>query len=142
MVRRRTRASAGRLECPMRILWVKSGGLVPLDHGGKIRSYQLATALAQSHEVTLFTFYQPTSDDKHDELKHIFSRVICVPITLPLQNSPSEYVAYIRNLLSGRPYSVTKYCQPHVSAQLRKHLQEESYELIVCDFLLTAGVIP
>src|SRR6266850_1055577 len=126
----------------MRILWVKSGGLVPLDHGGKIRSYQLATALARSHEVALFTFYQPTSDDRHDELKHIFSRVICVPITIPPQNSPAEYTAYAKNLLSGRPYSVTKYCQPHVSTQLRRHLQEESYDLIVCDFLLTAGVIP
>jgi sugar transferase (PEP-CTERM/EpsH1 system associated) len=126
----------------MRILWVKSGGLVPLDHGGKIRSYQLATALARSHEVALFTFYQPTSDDTHDELKHVFSRVFCVPITIPPQNSPTEYAAYAKNLLTGRPYSVTKYCQPHVSTQLRRHLEEESYDLIVCDFLLTAGVIP
>src|SRR6267143_2042316 len=119
----------------MRILWVKSGGLVPLDHGGKIRSYQLARFLAQSNEVTLFTFYLPTIDDTHDELKKMFSRVICVPITIPQQNSPAEYVAYARNLLSGRPYSVTKYCQPHVSQQLRRHLLEQSYDLVVCDFL-------
>src|SRR5712664_287356 len=116
----------------MKILWVKSGGLVPLDHGGKIRSYQLATALAQFHEVTLFTFYQPTPDDPHHELKHIFYRVICVPIAIPPQNSPTEYLAYAKNLLSVRPYSVTKYCQSHVSRQLRQHLLEESYDLIVC----------
>ena len=135
-------ASAGNAAFRMKILWVKSGGLVPLDHGGKIRSFQLAKELAQSHEVALFTFYQPTPDDTHSELRKIFSRVTCIPISVPAQNSYREYAAYAMNLVSGRPYSVTKYCQPHVAAELRRHLQEESYDVIVCDFLLTAGVIP
>lgn len=67
---------------------------------------------------------------------------MCVPITIPEQRGPREYAAYAKNLLSGRPYSLTKYAQPHVAVQLRRHLQEASYDLIVCDFLLTAGVIP
>ncbi len=126
----------------MRILWVKSGGLVPLDHGGKIRSFQLAKVLAQTHEVSLFTFYQSTPDDAHAELRQIFARVMCVPITVPAQHSRSEYLAYAKNIFSSRPYSVTKYCQPHVAKELREHLREEHYDIIVCDFLLTADVLP
>jgi sugar transferase (PEP-CTERM/EpsH1 system associated) len=126
----------------MRILWVKSGGLVPLDHGGKIRSFHLASVLSQSNDVSLFTFYQPTPNDAHAALIKIFSDVICVPLTVPAQNSFSEYLAYGKNLFSTRPYSLTKYCQPHVAEKLRKHLQEKNYEVIICDFLLTAGVIP
>lgn len=126
----------------MRILWVKSGGLVPLDHGGRIRSFHLARILAQTHDVSLFTFYPPTPDDTHAELRKIFSEVVCVPITLPVQNSIVEYFAYAKNLFSTRPYSLTKYCQPHVAEELRRHLREKSYDIIICDFLLTAGVIP
>ena len=126
----------------VKILWVKSGGLVPLDHGGRIRSFQLAKILAQVHEVSLFTFYQPVPNDPHAELRNVFSRVLCVPLEVPRQGSPAEYAAYAKNLLSSRPYSVAKYCQSHVARQLREHLKQESYDLIVCDFLLTAGVIP
>jgi polysaccharide biosynthesis protein PslH len=126
----------------VRILWVKSGGLVPLDHGGKIRSFHLARILAQNHDVSLFTFYLPIPDDPHAELREIFSDVVCVPIKVPVQNSATEYLAYAKNLLSTRPYSVAKYCQPHVVEELRKHLQKKSYDVIICDFLLTAGAIP
>jgi sugar transferase (PEP-CTERM/EpsH1 system associated) len=126
----------------VKILWVKSGGLVPLDHGGRIRSFQLAKILAQVHEVSLFTFYQPAANDPHAELRNVFSRVLCVPLEVPRQGSPAEYAAYAKNLFSSRPYSVAKYCQPHVARRLREHLKQESYDLIVCDFLLTAGVIP
>jgi sugar transferase (PEP-CTERM/EpsH1 system associated) len=126
----------------MRVLWVKSGGLLPLDHGGRIRSYQLAKILAQSHAVSLFTFYPPVEEDEHDTLKEIFSRVESVPISIPQQNSAAEYVAYAKNLFSSLPYSVTKYCQRQVSKQLRQHLLEHQYDVVICDFLLTAGVLP
>lgn len=126
----------------MKILWVKSGGLVPLDHGGKIRSYQLARVLAQEHDVTLFASCLPTEEDAHGELKDLFSRVICVPTEIPRRNSPADYFDYARNLISLRPYCVAKYCQPHVVRELRQHLQQESYDVIVCDFLETAALIP
>jgi len=126
----------------MKILWVKSGGLVPLSHGGRIRSFHLAKSLAQRNELSLFTFYEPTADDPHHELRGLFSKVICVPLSIPEKKSGAEYVAYARNLFSSRPYSVTKYCQPHVAAALREHLQRESYDVLICDFLLTAGVVP
>lgn len=121
---------------------MKSGGLVPLDHGGKIRSFHLAKELTRSHEVSLFTFYEPIPNDQHAELKTTFRKVLCVPLSIPRKNGPGEYLAYAKNLFSARPYSVTKYCQPHVMRELRRHLEQESYDLVLCDFLLTAGVIP
>lgn len=126
----------------MKILWVKSGGLVPLDHGGKIRSYHLVRELALQHDVTLFTFYPATPEDKHHELKSTFSRVISLPLPIPAQKSGHEYLAYVKNLFSGLPYSVVKYCQPQVARELRQLMEQETFDLIVCDFLLTAAVIP
>jgi hypothetical protein len=41
----------------MKVLWVKAGGLVPPDTGGKIRSYSILRELARQHSVTFFSFY-------------------------------------------------------------------------------------
>ena len=45
----------------MKLLWVKAGGLLPPDMGGKIRSYNILKQLARRHEITLFTFYPGAS---------------------------------------------------------------------------------
>ena len=126
----------------MKLLWVKSGSLVPLDTGGKIRSFNLLKELARRHEVTLFTFYAEQPDDTHRDLEQYFHRVIALPFPIPEAGSAGDYLNYATNLFSTRPYSMSKYCKPWVAAQLREHLLGNSYDVIVCDFLLTAAVIP
>ena len=66
----------------MKVLWVKAGGLVPPDAGGKIRSYHILRELAREHAVTLFSFYAEHANDIHPELKSVFDRVICLPLSL------------------------------------------------------------
>ena len=39
----------------MRILWVKAGKLLPVDTGGKIRSFNILRELAATNAVTLLT---------------------------------------------------------------------------------------
>ena len=53
----------------MKILWVKAGGLVPPDTGGKIRSYNILRQLARKHSVTFFSFYAAHDPDVHADLK-------------------------------------------------------------------------
>jgi len=126
----------------VKILWVKSGGLVPLDTGGKIRSYCLLRELSKLHTVDLFTFYAAHEGDAHPELSKIFHRVICQPLPIAPPHGFGDFAHYLRNLLSLRPYSAAKYCRPEVVRNLRGWLQKEKYDLILCDFLLTAEVIP
>jgi polysaccharide biosynthesis protein PslH len=126
----------------VKILWVKSGGLVPVDHGGRIRSYHIAKELAARHDVTLFTFYAETPEDCHASLEGTFSKVYAIPLKIPPPQSAADYLGYARNLFSTRPYSMFKYCQPVVAQRLRELLQKETFDLILCDFLLTGAVIP
>jgi sugar transferase (PEP-CTERM/EpsH1 system associated) len=126
----------------LRILWVKSGGLAPQDTGGKIRSFNLLREVTHSHDVTLFTFYGKHPHDIHSELEQHFSRVICIPIDLPEARGLGEGIDYARNLLSLRPYSIAKYCRPVVAKALRQLLLEQKFDVIVCDFLFSADVIP
>jgi sugar transferase (PEP-CTERM/EpsH1 system associated) len=126
----------------MKILWVKAGGLVPPDTGGKIRSYNILRQLAKNHEVTFFSFYAAHENDGHGQLKQIFQRVIQVPLELPPAKGVGEFLDYAVQLFSRDPYNLTKYCRPSVHKKLRGLLQEETFDVILCDFLVPAGVIP
>lgn len=126
----------------MRILWVKAGGLVPPDTGGKIRSYNILRQLAKHHAVTLFSFHAAHDNDAHAELGRIFQRVVLVPLDLPATKSAGESLDYSVHLFSREPYNLTKYCRPVVRNKLRALLQEETYDVLLCDFLAAAGAIP
>jgi len=126
----------------MKILWVKAGGLVPPDTGGKIRSYNILRQLAKHHEVTFFSFYAAHANDVHAELSQIFQRVILIPLNLPPAKSARELLDYAVRLFSREPYNLTKYCRPVVRRKLRALLQQETFDVILCDFLVAAGVIP
>ena len=79
----------------MKIVWVKAGGLVPPDSGGKIRSYNILRELARHHSITFFSFYAAHQNDSHPALKDIFDRVVTVPLSLPVSKSRAEMIDYI-----------------------------------------------
>ena len=126
----------------MKILWVKAGGLVPPDTGGKIRSYNILRELARQHSVTFFSFYAAHNNDAHSELERIFAQLVCVPLQLPAPKSASEMIEYGLRLFSSDPYGITKYCRPVVRQRLQNLLKENEYDVILCDFMAAAGVIP
>jgi polysaccharide biosynthesis protein PslH len=126
----------------MKILWVKAGGLLPLDSGGKIRSYHILTELTRTHEITLFTFYRSMLSDPHHELNQLFSRVIYLPLEIPAGRGLAEFVNYVRLALSPLPYSMAKHYVPGVTEKLRETLGQESFDVIVCDFIAAAPSIP
>jgi len=126
----------------MKILWAKSGGLLPLDRGGKIRSFNLARELARRHEVGLFMFYPRTTPDPHHQLRDRFARVDCVPMDMPKRAGVSDILAYAANAPTTLPYQMRKSCQPAARRRLRELLQAGRYDVLLCDFLLTAGIVP
>jgi len=126
----------------MKLLWVKAGGLVPLDTGGKIRSYHILKELALKHDVTFFTFYAAHPDDAHPQLERIFARAVSLPLDIPKPGSLADYLNYGRRLFSRFPYAMAKFYHPVVYKKLREVLREETYDVIVADFLVGAGVVP
>src|SRR5260370_31465578 len=126
----------------MKILWVKPGGLVPPDTGGKIRSYIVLRQLTRQHSVTFFSFYAAHDGDLHPDLKNVFDRVVCVPLALPAPKSLAEMLDYGSRLPSSQPYGITKYCRADARRRLRALLKQVTYDVILCDFIAAAGVIP
>ncbi|MGC1374533.1 MAG: glycosyltransferase [Candidatus Sulfotelmatobacter sp.] len=126
----------------MKILWVKAGGLVPPDTGGKIRSYNILRELARRHSVTFFSFYGEHDHDRHPELKEIFDGLVCMPLKVPSAKSPAEMLSYGIHLFSPQPYGITKFCRQEVRHKVHALIENEKHDVIVCDFMAAAGVIP
>jgi len=126
----------------MRILWVKAGGLLPLDSGGRIRSYNLVRELAKAHQVTFFGFHGQEDEAAHAELNSICEQVVCFPLQLPSPKSVGESFRYLAGLASREPYSIRKYYRPHVARELDALVKKGNYDVIVCDFVCAASVIP
>jgi sugar transferase (PEP-CTERM/EpsH1 system associated) len=126
----------------MKILWVKAGGLVPLDTGGRTRSFQILKQLARRHEITLYTFYRQEPHDGHAELRSLFSRVVTTPVPLPAPRSFAEYLQYARLLLTGRPATMDKYyLYPQVRRDFSTLIQSTQFDVLVCDFVYPARII-
>src|ERR1700730_7633098 len=98
-----------RLRLGMRVLWVKAGKLLPVDTGGKIRSYNLLRHLAARHETVLVSYYGGKHDAEYeDEIRQHFPGAQPIHDRSP-QNGLSLYMDYARRLLSPVPYAVAKF---------------------------------
>jgi sugar transferase (PEP-CTERM/EpsH1 system associated) len=126
----------------MKILWVKAGGILPLDSGGRIRSFHIASELARRHQVTLFTFYSAIAPDPHENFRGPFARLESLPLDLSERASIRDMVSYAANSLTLKPYQMRKYCRPSVARRLREFLAADQYDMLLCDFLLTAAAVP
>jgi len=125
----------------MKLLWVKAGGLLPPDMGGKIRSYQILKQLTRTHEVTVFTFYPEHPDDQHLLPNHPFAELVPVPLPLPPRRSLGEYFRAARLMTAGRPVTIDKFLYPEVGRRYAELLTASTFDLIVCDFLVPAPLM-
>ena len=50
----------------MKILWVKPGKLLPLDTGGKLRTYNILRKLADAHELAYLSYYGGQRDETYE----------------------------------------------------------------------------
>ncbi len=53
-------------ETALKILWVKPGKLLPVDTGGKIRTYNILRHLARTHDLTFLSYYGGTPDPVYE----------------------------------------------------------------------------
>jgi sugar transferase (PEP-CTERM/EpsH1 system associated) len=116
----------------MRILWVKGGKLIPVDTGGKIRSYNLLRQLAKRHEVTLLSYYDGPMDAAYEsEIVEHFSHAVAIPSG----RAEASAVDYLKHILSCAPYAVTKFTSARAGALIREWMTERRFDVAVCDFL-------
>ncbi len=93
----------------MKILWVKAGKLLPVDTGGKIRSFNILRHLARDHEVVFLSYYGGRHDPAYEAaITPQLPGAQTLHVTAP-EGGLAQAVDYILKLHSPAPYAVKKF---------------------------------
>lgn len=125
----------------VRILWLKTELLHPVDKGGKIRSYNMLKALKRDCHITYLTLDDGTAGDSARELASEYCHeLVCVPHRRREKFTTGFYVELVLNLASDLPYAIKKY----ESLEMRREIEKRrgSYDVLICDFLAPAVNVP
>ncbi len=127
----------------MRILWLKSDLLLPLDKGGKLRTWHLMRHLAKRHEITYLAFAEPGQPHADvDGMREVAARVETVTRSDPPKGSWRFYADAAMHLVDPLPYAVGKYRSAEFRRRLESLLDTARFDLLVCDFLFPAVNLP
>lgn len=127
----------------MRILWLKTELLHPIDKGGKIRTYQTLKHLKDAHHITYLTLDDgsaPTSAVA--DANEYCHELIRVPFRAPAKGTPAFFADLARNALSSLPYAVGRYRSAAMRAAIQRAVAERAIDLVVSDFLVPAVNLP
>ncbi|SLL33522.1 glycosyltransferase [Mycobacteroides abscessus subsp. abscessus] len=109
----------------------------PLDNGGKIKSYNIISALSKLYEIDLICFANSKSDLKYsDSLKDITNDTKIVVKTIVRSSSKLSFIKeYLKSLFSFLPYSINKFWNKEFENHIVDYLNKNSYDFIYVDHL-------
>jgi glycosyltransferase involved in cell wall biosynthesis len=128
---------------PLKMLWVKVGGLWPLNTGGRLRSFHLLRELSKNHDVSVLTTHGPEEDP--DALVRQLSdcrEVRSLPHTPAKKNSGRFYLDLARSWTSNLPVDLYKNRIRALRTAVTDCLESEDFDLIVADFLVAVPNVP
>ncbi len=128
----------------MKILWLSAGLLLPLDKGGKLRTWHLMRHLAARHEITYLSFVErgQTAADRAG-MREVCAHLDTVPRTDPAKGTLRFYAEAASYLATPRPYAVGQVPVRRVPRRsVRECLERGGFDVIVADFLPPVANLP
>jgi len=120
----------------MKILWVKTGKILPLDTGGKLRTYNILRHLSANHELTYLSYYDGPRDESYEREvpTHIPGTMI---VNTPRQSLTGfkRHLDYLRHVTCRAPYAVSRFADAQVQQLLKQWIPQRRFDVAVCDFL-------
>jgi sugar transferase (PEP-CTERM/EpsH1 system associated) len=127
----------------VKILWLKSDLLFPLDKGGKLRTWHLMRHLAKHHSITYLAFARPDEDQEAiDRMREVADRVELIPRTDAAKRSLKFYAGAAWHLLDPLPYAIGKYRSRAFRRRIEDLIRSQAFDVIVSDFVLPAVNLP
>jgi polysaccharide biosynthesis protein PslH len=127
----------------MKILWLNAGLLLPLDKGGKLRTWHLMRHLARRHDITYLSF----ADSSATPVERAGMREVCAELhVIPRTDAPKRslgfYAGAAARVFDRLPYAAGKYRSAEYRDRVDVLLAAGGFDLIVCDFLVPAVNMP
>jgi polysaccharide biosynthesis protein PslH len=127
----------------MNILWLNANLLLPLDKGGKLRTWHVMRHLAARHDITYLSFCEPDQPAADQEgMREVCAHLQTLPRRDPAKGTIRFYLDAARYLVDGVPYGVAKYRSGAFRNALDRLLQERRFDAVVCDFLVPVVNLP
>lgn len=127
----------------MRILWLKTELLHPVDKGGKIRTYHLLKQLKADHQITYLTLDDGSAPaDAEDNAVEYCHDLIRVPHSTREKFSTGFYADLALNVTSPLPYAIRKYKSEQMTKAIEQATAKVHFDVIICDFLAPAVNLP
>ncbi len=127
----------------MRILWLKTELLHPVDKGGKIRSYNMLKELKRDHFITYLALDDGSADvSAREQAQEYCHELVCVPHHQREKFSKAFYAELLFNLVSSFPYAIEKYESASMRRQIFERANQETFDVLICDFLAPAINVP
>jgi glycosyltransferase involved in cell wall biosynthesis len=127
----------------MRILWLKSELLHPVDKGGKIRTYQMLKELKREHRVTYLTLDDGSASvDARERSEEYCHELVSVPHRTREKFTIGFYLELALNLFSSLPYFMKKYESAEMRREIAGRVTRERFDVVVCDFLMPSINVP
>lgn len=127
----------------MRVLWVKTGKLIPVDTGGKIRTYNILCRLAKQFETRLLSYYDGPLDPAYEAaLLRQFPRSQLISTGVVDAGGFRSVLRYARQLPRRAPYSVSKFTHRIVRKAVADAVASGHFDLLICDFLAASLNFP
>jgi polysaccharide biosynthesis protein PslH len=127
----------------LRILWLKTELLHPVDKGGKIRTYNMLKELARDHRITYLTLDDgAASAADRAAAREYCHELVCIPHQHRDKFTPGFYADLTMNLASRYPYAVKKYESREMRREVEDRVNAGEVDVLVCDFLAPALNVP
>jgi glycosyltransferase involved in cell wall biosynthesis len=128
----------------MKILWVKPGKLLPLDSGGKLRTYNILRHLSAAHQLTYLSCYGGRQDKAYEqEILNYLPGTVCLHAAAPdSARVVGRTLDYLHRLLWRAPYAVSRFTAPQVQQLLSQWIPQRRFDVAVCDFLASTLNFP
>jgi sugar transferase (PEP-CTERM/EpsH1 system associated) len=134
-------------EILLKILWIKTELLHPVDKGGKIRTYEMLKQLKRDHQVTYLSLDDGTASpaenkEAREKASEYCHKLVTIPHQMREKFSAGFYVELVENLFSRLPYAVKKYESAAMRQEILRLVAEDKPDVVVCDFLTPSINVP
>lgn len=127
----------------MKVLWVKTELLHPLDKGGKIRTFHMLRELKRAHHVTYVTLDDGhAAPDARERAAEYCHDLVRIPFRAQVKGSPGFYGELVGNLASPLPYAIAKYRSRAMRREIGARAASGDVDVVVCDFLSPSLNVP
>ena len=127
----------------MNVLWLNAGLLLPLDKGGKLRTWHLMRQLARRHHISYLSFADPAATAADlDGMREVCRSLDIVPRNDPRKGTWRFRLDAARYIPQRVPYAIAKYRSAAYRQRVSDSLRQRRFDVIVCDFLVPLVNLP